>query len=65
MTRPLVIQYPDGAEYGVKDTETAARVHPNATIVRYQDGAPYTPPPAPPKEPAPKPTAKTVKAEKL
>ena len=39
--RPIVVTYRDGREYGVKDAATAAKVHPDAKITRYQDGEPY------------------------
>ena len=38
--RPIVVTYKDGREYGVKDAATAKRVHPDATVTRYQDGSP-------------------------
>ena len=37
MSRPVVVTYKDGREYGVKDAATAAKKHPDATITRYQD----------------------------
>ena len=44
MSRPLVVTYPDGREYGVKDAATAAKKHPDAKITRYQDGELYEAP---------------------
>lgn len=61
--RPLVIQYQDdGREYGVADADAAKRLHPDATIVRYQDGSPFVAPdPEPAEGPAPAPKASKAK----
>ena len=40
MSKPVVIRFADGAEYGVASVEVAQRVYPTAEIVRYQDGQP-------------------------
>lgn len=40
MSKPVVIRFVDGAEYGVASVEVAQRVYPTAVIVRYQDGHP-------------------------
>lgn len=53
--RPVVVTYPDGREYGVKDAATAAKKHPNAKITRYQDhDEPYEAPKAKADKPADK-----------
>ncbi len=41
MTKPVLIEYPDGQRYGVKSAEAATEVHPGARIVSYEDGTPY------------------------
>lgn len=57
--RPVVVTYKDGREYGVKDAATAKRVHPDATVTRYQDGSPLEDAPkAKPKADAPAKEAK-------
>lgn len=40
-TERVVVRFKSGAEYGLRDAETAKRVYPNAQIVRYTDGRPY------------------------
>ena len=39
MTKPIVARLPDGTEYGFVDSETALSLHPEAVIVRHQDGS--------------------------
>lgn len=39
MSKDIVARLPDGTEYGFKDAETALALHPEAVIVRYQDGS--------------------------
>ena len=42
-TKPVVIRFADGTEYGVASIEVAERVYPTAEVVRYQDGQPVPP----------------------
>ena len=37
--KPVVAQLPDGRELGFESESIAKRLHPDATIVRYQDGS--------------------------
>ena len=40
-TNEIVARLASGAEVGFRDAATARRLHPDAEIVRYQDGRPY------------------------
>lgn len=46
MTKAVIIQLPNGAEYGLASVADAKRVYPDATILRYEDGTEYTEPKA-------------------
>lgn len=54
-SRPVVVQLPSGAEYGVADAATAKRLYPQGKVVRYQDGEPI---------PEPKPKAESPAGKK-
>ncbi len=42
MPRGVIIRYRDGQEYGIPDgAAVAKKSHPDAKIVRYDDGEPY------------------------
>lgn len=57
MTKPVLIEYPDGQRYGVSSAAAAAKVHPNAKIVSYEDGEPF-------EEPKPRPKRKRTSRAK-
>lgn len=58
-TKPVRIRYSSGAEYVVTSPAAAAKLHPDAKIVRYEDGTAYEAP----KPRAPRPSrAKRAKA---
>jgi len=38
MSKPIVARLDNGEEYGFASREAALKLHPDATIVRYQDG---------------------------
>lgn len=44
MTKPVIIEYQDGQTYAVTSAAKAKSVHPDAKIVRYEDGTPYEEP---------------------
>lgn len=50
--RPVVVQLPNGAEYGVASPAVAAKKYPDGKVVRYQDGEIF-------EEPKPKAAAKS------
>lgn len=37
----VIVEYPDGRQYAVRTAAAAKRLHAGATIVGYEDGAPY------------------------
>ena len=45
MSKPVLIEYPKtGARYVVTSAAAAAKAHPDARIVSYEDGDPYEEP---------------------
>lgn len=51
MTKPVVAQLKDGRELGFETEAIAKRLHPDAKIIRYQDGSPLEEPVKPAKKP--------------
>jgi len=43
-TKPVVARLPDGREYGFESDKIALREHPDAKILRYQNGDIYEEP---------------------
>lgn len=40
MSKPIIVEYKDGRQYGVETEAIARRVHPDAKVISHQDGSP-------------------------
>lgn len=40
MSKPVIVEYSDGRQYGVESEAIAAKVHPDAKVISHQDGSP-------------------------